>query len=171
MSDFKNAIASSLVISFGIILIIHFALFWAYGGVFIYENNKVVLLVETIMSLSIILFGVERLINSAGKNRARTSLTTLDSQQQQSGSIRLQIPLNVNSDKETIPSVANSMRMMQSIPSPSAKLRTEYSTIHTLELTSSNKGAGNKHFVYQDIEDVFIPSAEVLAISQHDMTN
>ena len=60
----KDVLASCLVISLGIILIVHFALFWVYGGVFIYENNKFILLVETLMSLAILGFGIERLMNS-----------------------------------------------------------------------------------------------------------
>lgn len=61
----KDAIASCLVIALGIILIIHFALFWVYGGVFIYESNKIILTLETIMSVLIIGFGFERLLSSS----------------------------------------------------------------------------------------------------------
>ncbi|MEE8471226.1 MAG: hypothetical protein V3S51_07850 [Dehalococcoidia bacterium] len=61
----KDVLASSLVVALGIILIIHFAMFWIYGGVFIYESNKVVLTLETLMSISIIAFGIERLISSS----------------------------------------------------------------------------------------------------------
>ena len=60
----KNVLASSLVIALGIILIIHFTLFWIYGGVFIYESNKVILSLETVMSVTIIGFGIERLIGT-----------------------------------------------------------------------------------------------------------
>ncbi len=67
----KDAIAYSLVISLGIILVIHFALFWVYGGVFIYEDNKVILAIETIMSLAILIFGIERLLNSASEQYYR----------------------------------------------------------------------------------------------------
>ncbi|MBM3157440.1 MAG: hypothetical protein FJ004_09175 [Chloroflexi bacterium] len=59
----KEVIASSLVIALGLILIIHFALFWIYGGVFIYESNKIILALETLMSIGIIGFGFERLIS------------------------------------------------------------------------------------------------------------
>jgi hypothetical protein len=61
----KDVIASCLVIALGIILVLHFALFWVYGGVYIYESNKVILLLETIMSIAILGFGVERLLASA----------------------------------------------------------------------------------------------------------
>jgi len=60
----KNVVASSLVLALGIILVVHFALFWMYGGVFIYEDNKVILTLETIMSVSILGFGIERLVAS-----------------------------------------------------------------------------------------------------------
>jgi len=67
----KDVISSCLVISLGIILIIHFALFWVYGGVFIYENNKFILLIETLMSLAIFGFGIERLMNSTNFKKGR----------------------------------------------------------------------------------------------------
>ncbi|MEE8373305.1 MAG: hypothetical protein V3R87_06305 [Dehalococcoidia bacterium] len=60
----RNVVASSLVLALGIILVVHFALFWMYGGVFIYEDNKVILTLETIMSVSILGFGIERLVAS-----------------------------------------------------------------------------------------------------------
>jgi len=63
----KEVIASCLVIALGVILIIHFALFWIYGGVFIYENNKVILALETLMSITIIGFGFERLLSTSNK--------------------------------------------------------------------------------------------------------
>ncbi len=63
----KDVIAYCLVISLGLILAIHFALFWIYGGVFIYEDNKTILLLETIMSVAIFGFGIERLLSSVGR--------------------------------------------------------------------------------------------------------
>jgi hypothetical protein len=54
----KNTIASCLIIALGAILVLHFALFWIYGGVFIHESNKVILTVETVMSVAIIGFGM-----------------------------------------------------------------------------------------------------------------
>ncbi len=63
MLTLRNIIAFSLVIALGIILAVHFALFWVYGGVFIYEDNRVILVIETIMSLSIIAFGIERFVS------------------------------------------------------------------------------------------------------------
>ncbi len=63
----KDAVASCLVIALGIILVVHFALFWVYGGVYIYESNKVILLLETVMSIAILAFGVQRLLTSANE--------------------------------------------------------------------------------------------------------
>jgi len=65
----KEVIASSLVIALGIILIIHFTLFWIYGGVFIYESNKIILALETLMSIGIIGFGFERLLSISSKKQ------------------------------------------------------------------------------------------------------
>ena len=65
----KAALASYLVIAFGVILAVHFTLLWMHGGVFIYESNKTVLLIESIMSFAIVGFGIERLINAAFSRR------------------------------------------------------------------------------------------------------
>ena len=67
----KDVLASSLVIALGIILIVHFTLFWIYGGVFIYESNKIILALETAMSITIIGFGFERLISTSTKKYIR----------------------------------------------------------------------------------------------------
>lgn len=69
----KEVVASCLVIALGIILIVHFALFWVYGGVFIYESNRVILTLETIMSVLIIGFGFERLLSSSTTRVSRKS--------------------------------------------------------------------------------------------------
>ena len=84
----KEVIASCLVIALGIILIIHFALFWIYGGVFIYENNKVILALETLMSITIIGFGFERLLSISNKKYSKEATATL------SGKAQKQIPAN-----------------------------------------------------------------------------
>jgi len=65
----KDAIASCLVISLGTILALHFALFWLYGGVFIHESNRAILAIETVMSIAIFIFGIERLVSSANSKR------------------------------------------------------------------------------------------------------
>jgi len=74
----KDVIAYCLVISLGIILAMHFVLFWIFGGVFIYEDNKAVLLLETIMSVAILGFGIERLLSSPGSVSGRTPEAALD---------------------------------------------------------------------------------------------
>lgn len=67
----KEVIASCLVIALGIILIVHFTLFWVYGGVFIYESNKIILTLETVMSVAIIGFGFERLLSSSNNKLSK----------------------------------------------------------------------------------------------------
>ena len=62
---FKNMIAAILIITLGIILVVHFTLFWIYGGVFIHESNKLILSIETAMGVAILGFGIERFISYA----------------------------------------------------------------------------------------------------------
>ncbi len=61
----REIMAYCLVLALGLILIVNFTLFWMYGGVFIYEHNKIILTLETIMSIGIIGFGIERLISTS----------------------------------------------------------------------------------------------------------
>lgn len=70
----KEIMAYCLVVALGLILIIHFTLFWIYGGVFIYEHNKVILALETLMSIGIIGFGFERLISASAKKYNKETL-------------------------------------------------------------------------------------------------
>ena len=84
----KEVIASCLVIALGIILIIHFALFWIYGGGVLYENNKVILALETLMSITIIGFGFERLLSTSNKKYSKEATAT------SSGKAQKQIPAN-----------------------------------------------------------------------------
>lgn len=67
----KEVISSCLVVALGLILIIHFTLFWIYGGVFIYEHNKIILALETLMSVGIIGFGIERLISTSVRKETK----------------------------------------------------------------------------------------------------
>ena len=60
----KHTIASCLVIALGIILAYHFILFWMQGSVIIEEPNRIVLILETLMSFAIIAFGIERLVRT-----------------------------------------------------------------------------------------------------------
>ncbi len=82
----KEVIASSLVIALGIILIIHFTLFWIYGGVFIYESNKVILAIETLMSISIIGFGFERLLSTSSRKQTKETSAVSRAQVQKQAS-------------------------------------------------------------------------------------
>ena len=52
------------MIALGIILIYHFMLFWIQGQVIIGEPNKIILLFETVMSVAIFVFGIERLVRT-----------------------------------------------------------------------------------------------------------
>ena len=74
----KNILAFCLVIALGVILAVHFILFWIYGGVFIHENNRIILTIETVMSFVIFSFGVERLINSVNSNDKAKASTSPD---------------------------------------------------------------------------------------------
>jgi hypothetical protein len=81
----REIMAYCLVLALGLILIIHFTLFWMYGGVFIYEHNKVILALETVMSIGIIGLGIERLISAAirKENKERTAAYFSSKGQQQ----------------------------------------------------------------------------------------
>jgi hypothetical protein len=57
-------LAGCLVLSLGIILAYHFFLFWTTGSVIIEEPNRPILCLESMLSLGIIAFGLERLIHS-----------------------------------------------------------------------------------------------------------
>lgn len=82
----KEIIAYCLVVALGLILIIHFTLFWIYGGVFIYESNKIILALETLMSIGIIGFGFERLISTSVKkyNKEASAVSNAKVQKQDS---------------------------------------------------------------------------------------
>ena len=82
----KEIMAYCLVVALGLILIIHFALFWVYGGVFIYESNKIILALETLMSIGIIGFGFERLISISAKkyNKEASAVSNAKVQKQDS---------------------------------------------------------------------------------------
>ncbi len=82
----KEIIAYCLVVALGLILIIHFTLFWIYGGVFIYEHNKIILALETVMSVGIIGFGFERLISTSVKkyNKEASAVSTAKVKKQDS---------------------------------------------------------------------------------------
>lgn len=80
----KDTIASCLIIALGAILVLHFALFWLYGGVFIHESNRVILTVETVMSVAILGFGIERLASSMISKQSRRATSSQSSPRDQS---------------------------------------------------------------------------------------
>ena len=79
----KEIMAYCLVLALGLILIIHFTLFWLYGGVFIYEHNKIILTLETLMSVGIIGFGIERLISASIRKENKEATAPLNNKMQQ----------------------------------------------------------------------------------------
>ena len=60
----RRIIASCLVIAFGVALALNLAYFWTDGGVYIYEDNRVILIIESAMAVGIIGFGIMRLVNT-----------------------------------------------------------------------------------------------------------
>ena len=60
----RNLVSGCLVLSLGIILIYHFFLFWTRGSVIIEEPNRVILFLETMMSLAITAFGLDLLVRN-----------------------------------------------------------------------------------------------------------
>ncbi len=60
----RKAVANSLVIALGVILLYVFILFWIEGRLIIQEPNKLILAAETLLASFIIIFGIERLIHS-----------------------------------------------------------------------------------------------------------
>jgi hypothetical protein len=89
----KEVISSCLVVSLGLILIIHFTLFWIYGGVFIYEHNKIILALETIMSIGIIGFGIERLISTSLRKENQEASVSLSGKAQKQVNAEYLIPV------------------------------------------------------------------------------
>lgn len=63
----RRVIANALVIAFGLLLIFHFAMIWIYGEVFIYETNKVILALETVMGIAILYLGFNQLLKTFGE--------------------------------------------------------------------------------------------------------
>lgn len=88
----KEIMAYCLVVALGLILIIHFTLFWIYGGVFIYEHNKIILALETIMSIGIIGFGIERLISTSIRKENKEPAVSLVNKAQKQVNTEYLIP-------------------------------------------------------------------------------
>ncbi len=60
----RTYLAGCLVLSFGIICAYIFSLFWIQGPVILTEPNKLILFIETIMSVFIICFGFRLLMRT-----------------------------------------------------------------------------------------------------------
>lgn len=59
----REIIGDLLIIALGIILILHFILFWFYGWILVGEPSKIILGVETAMAIGVLALGIERLRN------------------------------------------------------------------------------------------------------------
>jgi hypothetical protein len=95
----KEIMAYCLVVALGLILIIHFTLFWIYGGVFIYEHNKIILALETIMSIGIICFGIERLISTSIRKGNKEAAVSLSNKAQEQVTAEYLVPPEQDSHK------------------------------------------------------------------------
>lgn len=141
----KDVIAYCLVISLGLILAVHFALFWIYGGVFIYENNKVVLALETIMSLAILCFGLERLIHSANGTHDREKMEYLSDQEYQQRLPERSISVNqLRSSRQTIPHNAG-VTAMSEIQIPVISVSTDYVEDNRFQMSNSQSTLRDRH--------------------------
>jgi hypothetical protein len=96
----KEIMAYCLVVALGLILIIHFTLFWIYGGVFIYEHNKIILALETLMSIGIIGFGIERLISTSVRKENKEPAVSLGNKAQKQVNTEYLIPPKHDSYKQ-----------------------------------------------------------------------
>jgi hypothetical protein len=96
----KEIMAYCLVLALGLILIIHFTLFWFYGGVFIYEHNKVILALETLMSIGIIGFGIERLISASVRKENKEAAVSFSNKAQKQVNTEYIIPPKKDSYKQ-----------------------------------------------------------------------
>jgi hypothetical protein len=133
----KDVIAYCLVISLGLILAVHFALFWIYGGVFIYENNKVVLVLETVMSIAILCFGLERLIHSTNGIHDRENVEYLSDQDYKQQFPERSIPLNqLPSGNQTTPHDAGATAIPE-IQIPVLSVSTDYVEDNRFQISNS----------------------------------
>ncbi len=65
----REHLGNWLIAAFGIVLLVHFVLFWTSGDVRIFEHNRYVLGVETAMAVLIIVLGVEREVDEYRKKK------------------------------------------------------------------------------------------------------
>lgn len=63
MENLKGFIAASLILALSVIIGLHLALFWSSDGqIVIGESNKVVWIIECVVTAGILVFGIERLV-------------------------------------------------------------------------------------------------------------
>ena len=142
----KDVIASCLVISLGIILVMHFILFWIYGGVFIYESNKIVLLGETIMSIAILGFGIERLLGTAKGNSNREVFSTRHNEVREQSSIgHVVSPSLLQANTESASSTTSTESITTRMSSPTANRSNDYRGIRILQSPSYTEGDPTVH--------------------------
>lgn len=158
----KDVIASCLVISLGIILAVHFALFWAYGGVLIYEDNKIILLIETVMSLAILGFGVERLLSCADMKRSSGASATYREKAQLIGTESVALPnvLGVNNEATMVTNGAAGMR--GAITTLLVDNSAGYSESCSYNLSGYKKGQHENACLYPNVESGAVPHSEAL---------
>jgi hypothetical protein len=59
----RKTLAVGLLFALFVLLSANFSLFWMRGGFYFYEYNKTILTLETVMTIGIGLFAIERFIN------------------------------------------------------------------------------------------------------------
>ena len=69
LNDYLEIGGDCLIIAFGVILLIHFSLFWIFGGVYIFEHNRIFRGLETAMAVLIIAWGFNRLWGDRRKRK------------------------------------------------------------------------------------------------------
>lgn len=60
----RSVIGAALVVALFVLLAVNFSMMWLNGGgYFLYEDNRFILVCETVMTALIGLFGVERVVS------------------------------------------------------------------------------------------------------------
>jgi len=162
MMQLKDVIASCLVISLGIILAVHFALFWAYGGVLIYEDNKIILLIETVMSLTILGFGIERLLSCADMRHSPGASATHHGKAQLSGTESVALPDVLGANDEATMVTNGAIGMRGAITTLLVDSSAGYSESCSYNLSGYKKGQHENAWLYPDVESGTVPHSEAL---------
>ena len=140
----KDIIAYCLVIALGIILALHFAFFWIYGGVFIHESNKIILSIETAMSAAILIFGIERLINSVNSNNKRkASIATRSRIHERSSPGYAALPGLLHGDRKAVMPTITTASGIQTKTTLSIGGDTRYIDSFTFEMPNSTEDSSN----------------------------